>query len=375
MAGSVSFTSMMMGLGMAASLFLGCQQLLDQEDKAPTPAGGAASDAPAEMALKLAMKETDACRALHAQVLAADAAGEATVTLQTDFIRHCIEEVKSTDAAGKVVIPADLIPDDRTRCRWLISEIEGGREELVIKFHYYCPAECDTRSLVDSTHHTLICRDPKPDCVDLKARLAAMDPESEEYARLRHFLAEHCGARDTVHIPKDTLVMPACDSLRHRMAALDPASEEYARLKHHFTELCVPKPPIDTLPPRPLPLCDSLRMILSTLDPASGEYARINRQWHEACVEPVPIDPPRDSIFCEGLLARMHGMDPASPDHAMLKEQWTLRCTDHPADPIEPVDPVHAECDAVRKRMESVDPASADYAHLRGLLSEKCGIH
>lgn len=370
MAKSVSFTRTWIGLGMAAALVLGCQEFLGQENKTPVPAGDVTSDPPAEMALKLAMKETDECRALRAQVLAADAAGEATVTLRTDFIRNCIEEVKSSDAAGKVIISADLIPDDRTRCRWLVSEIEGGREELVVKFRYYCPDDCDTLRLVDSARHANVCRDPKPDCDDLKARLASMDPKSEEYARLRLFLSEHCGARDTLRPPKDT-VPTDCETLRKRISRMDTASEDYHRAVRLYREKCLVQPPKDTVIVPPAP-CDSMRRLLGDLDPASEEYALLKRRFEANCTVKPPVDT-LDPVLtsCDSLKRRLSAVDTASVEYDRILALLREKCG-RPDTVI--VKPPRPDCDSLRRVLAShPDTASETYMQARRLFHANCG--
>lgn len=414
---SISIARGLMGLGLVSALFLGCQQFLGQEEAAKKEGVQVESGVASEVALQLSIKETSECQALRDQVLAADAAGEATVTLQTDFIRNCIVEVKSSDPVKVPIIDPALIVDAKSRCRWIISEIEGGRKDLIIKLHYWCPDECDTLKVIDSVRHVRICKDPAPDCAALKAKLALLDPKSGEYARLRLFLSQHCGTHDTILPPKDPIltdceilrkklsgmdttgaefqrllhayhgkcVLPPkdtvivrptlCDSLRKQLAALDPASEAYAKMKRYYTEKCLT--PVDTIV-KPLPIhCDSLKRLLAAADPVSEAYARLKRLIAEKCVEIKPVDPvkpPIDSAACEHMLAKLKSLDPASHDYAVLKHAWYSQCVEvKPADPIKPVQPV-MDCEAIRLKMSHVDPASADYAYLKNLLAEKCGI-
>lgn len=417
MAKSVFFTRTWMGLGLAAGLLLGCQQFLGQEEKAPVPAGDAASDPPEDMALKLTMKGTAECRALRDQVLAADAAGQVTVTLQTDFIRNCIVEARSADSSGKVVIPADLLPDDSLRCRWLVSGIDGGREELVIKFRYDCPDDCDSLSRADSVRHGRICRDPMPECADLRAKLASLDTGSMDYDRLRRLLSERCGVHDTLHPPKDTSVAPApCDSLKRLLATVDTSSVEHDRILALLRERCgrpdtlirPPAPfPCDSLklrlarldtgsteyahvlallkacPSRPdsgrpvLTFCDSLKLRLGTLDSASEDYHRILRILREKCWHPdtgivKPLPPERDSLpitsllLCDSLRQRMASLDPSSVEYGKTKQQWYQQC-------LEPK-PVNDStlCGDLVSRLEGMDTTSREYPLLRHEAAIRC---
>lgn len=334
---SVSFTRTWVGLGLAAGLFLGCQHFLGQEDRPASPVGDTSSDPPAEMALRMTMKQTSECRTLRDKVLAADAAGAATVTLQTDFIRKCIEEAESADSAGKVVFPSDLLPDGHTPCRWLVSGVDRGSKELVIKFRYYCPDECDTHASGESALHARICRDPVPGCAVLKAKLAYMDPKSEGYARLRLHLAEHCGAPDTPRPPNDT-----------------------------------PKPPKPALPITAVLLCDSLRESLAGLDPSTEEYGTAKHAWYSQCLETKPYN---DPTICGHLMSRLKGMDTTSREYPLLKHEIALRCPDlvpkEPAKPSYP-QPISPECADLQKQMAQPGLPHEEYSRLKQLYSEKC---
>lgn len=338
---SVPFIRATLGMGLAASLFLGCEQFLAKPEGDQPKGGDKVTTAPEDVALQLSIKETEDCKAMRDQVLAAHSAGQAPGALETDFISHCIVEVNPAAGAvadAKITLPPDLVPDEATRCHWIVTQIEGGREELIVKFRYYCPDDCDSLAVRDSLRHVKLCRDPDPaiDCAELKRKLASMDPLSEEYARLRHFLHEHCKATTPVE-PEPALYY--CDSLRLKLSKLDPASEDYARLKKLYMERCeVPhdtvKLPVDTIKV-PVSECDQIMMKLKSLPPDSPDYARLKAYYGEHCavvkpIEPEPIEPkpvPDQPVsHCEAYRLKLAGVPVDSPDYLHLKELVAKEC-------------------------------------------------
>lgn len=393
---TVNFTRAILGLGLASSLFLGCEQFLGQSADKTTPVDDKTlvNTAPENVSLQLAIKETEDCKALRDRVLAAHAVGEAPGALETDFISRCVVEVKpdaGADAGKIITVPAALVPDAMTRCRWIVAQIEGGANELVIKFRYYCPDDCDTLAVKDSVRHVKLCRDPAPDCATMKRKLVEMDTATEEYARLRRFLHEHCGLPDPTRPPKDTVrpiepkpVLTHCDSLRKHLGTLDPATEEYRKLKAAWYEHCE-KPRDTVIVPKPDPIpapttCESLRKQLAALDPASPEYAHLKEMVHLKCEVPrdtviVPKPDPHPTE-CEQIMAKLKALDPASPDYARLKAYYAEKCMEVkplPVDPIKPL-PVPTPCEDYRRKLASVPADSPDAKHLMEIIAKECAV-
>jgi hypothetical protein len=353
-----------LGLGLAATLMFGCQQ--------PETMGGAdnvedrmVDQAPEDMALKLSVKQTEECRSLREKVLAAREAGQAPGDLEADFIARCVEEVKPGDAS-RIAVPIDLQPDPATRCRWIVAQIDGGREELVIKFRYYCPDECvRIAALADTAPREKYCRDTVPDCAGLKRKLEAMDPASEEYARLRRYIAENCVAAppgDTVRNPGDTLRPPIdtlsdCEILLKRIRSLGADSADYARLRNLYNSKCGGQ---DTVP-KPIAYCDSLRHLLRTAILDSAALARVKRELAARCGTDRP---PVDSLGCDDIRARLAGMSADSDTYVRLKDHYYDMC-------VRPDAPA-TDCEANKARLAHLDPMSEEYAKARALVAEKC---
>lgn len=317
---STSISRTLIGLGVASTLLLGCQQLAGREDASGMkPDGAADAGTTPDLSLALRVKPTEECLALHRQILAADSAGETEITLQGDFARLCLEELRH-GPDQHVHIPPELLPGKPSRCRWLIDQVDSGNVEYVVKLLYHCPEACDT-SAADSSAPRRPCPEPKPkpDCPALIAQFDTLDTASREYPRLKHFLHHHCGVIDPDHPlppvrdslppppPRDTLHPPRphaptlCDSIHVGLAGLDRDSDEYAALKATHDEVChLPppprdslgiRPPKDSLPPPPPPPadCEGWMARLETLDPDqdAAEIAHLERHIASSC----PADP------------------------------------------------------------------------------------
>lgn len=387
-----------LGLGLAAILMIGCQQpeTMSGADKVEDRL---VDQAPEELSLKLTVRQTEECRSLREKVQAARKAGQVPGDREAGFIAQCLEEVKSGDGS-RIAVPVELQPDPATRCRWIVAQIDGGREELVIKFRYYCPDECvRIAALADTARQEKYCRDPGPDCAGLKRRLEAMDPASEEYARLRRFIAENCVAvppRDTVRNPGDTLrppvdtlsdceillkrirslgadtadharlrrlydskcggqdtVLTPCEAFRRRLASVDTNAAEYGRLLARYTAECIE--------PRPVTYCDSLRNLLRTALLDSAALARVKRELAARCGTDRP---PVDSLGCDDIRARLAGMSMDSDAYVRQRNRYNEMC-------VRPGVPV-TDCEAYRTRLAHLNPATEEYAKARALVAEKC---
>lgn len=346
-----------MGLALASSLFLGCQQFLGDSSKED---GKNLNKPPEDVALTLSVKQTPECAALREKVAAARAEGKAPGDLESGFIRDCIEEVKASDARKDIVLPPDLVPDPLTRCRWIVAQIDGGHDELIIKFKYWCPDDCDSMARIDTIDHGKYCRDPKPDCEEFRKKLATMDPNSEEYARLKRFLAENCGVKP----PLDTIPKPItyCDSLKRRLMAGFFGPDELERIHRQLAERCNGD---SILPPKPVGYCDSLRRLMNSGHLTSEDSIRIMRQLTEKCGVKPPIIPP---VNCDSLRRQLAGMDTTTAEFLKLRSYYLMKC---PQDPPKPP----TLCDSIRKVLPTIDTNGRDtsWKWMRRYLAEHCG--
>jgi len=322
MASIKSSTHVLAGLGLATVLFLGCQDFLSQN--ASNSSVTVTDQNPESVSLRLAIKDSGACLELKDRIVAAHAAGTEPGGSDSAFAANCIREVIGADTAK--VLPPAMIPDDRTRCRWIRTQIDVGRDEMTIKFRHYCPDDCDTLLDKDSTEHVKYCRDPKHDSAGVKP------PEHDTGA---------------VKPPDHDTVPPRnlCDSLHIMMMGTVPGTQIHKDQEADFKLRCVEpphdsvkEPPHDTaivkppviLPPivPPKPNCDSLRLMLSKLDTASADYARIKHLMGETCPMPkpviVPVVPP--TVNCDELRAKLALIDSTSLDFARLQGSLREHC-------------------------------------------------
>jgi hypothetical protein len=340
---SKSIIQMFTGLALSTTLFLGCQDFMGQKSDGNLVTKD--NEAPQEVALQLSIKDSGACLELKNHIQAAHEAqtaheaGSALLASDSAFLTNCVHEVRHEDASKpKPIIPPVLTPDDRTRCHWIVAQIDRGREEMVIKYRYYCPDDCNNMARGDSVVHEKYCRDPKPDCMELKAKLAHMDPASEEFARLHHLIGDIC----MEHPPIDSLPpMPHGDSLP-------------------------PMPHGDSLPPKPH--CDSLPPIPhgDSLPPLPHGDSLPPKPHGDSL---PPIMPPA-KISCDSLRILIAHSDVNSEAYAKYKRIYGETCVDLKPPVILP--PVPPTCDELRKKLALLDPASADYAHLKGSIAEHC---
>ena len=271
-----------MGLGLAASLFWGCQDLLSQNDKStPATDAGVTTD---ESALRLSIKDDSTCRDQWGVILAARSNGHADSVAEAAFLAGCVKEVKVVKDKTPPVIPPNLVPDSLSRCHWIVSQIDGGRNEMTVSYKRYCPEDCRKLEVGDSTRHDKLCREP--------------------------------GDKDTIDHPikppVDTTVRPPhpdtgdCGAFRVKLSMVKPGEPGRAELEKMYFSRChdtLPKPPMDTivkppmpkdtLPKPPVPVipkvnCDELLAKLAKLDVSSADYARIKASLAVNCPEKKP---------------------------------------------------------------------------------------
>lgn len=386
---SATTLRLLTGIGLAAGLFLGCQNILDQSADTSTPTTPAAD----QSALRLSIKDDSTCRDQWSAILAGRTSGNVDSAAEAGFLASCVKEVKPTDK-GVPVVPPNLVPDSNTRCHWIVSQIEGGRDSMTVSYNRYCPDDCRKLEAVDSTRHEKLCHEPgrepgkgpgkdtmeihgkdtldihgkdttgasdKPrprddTCKLLLGKLNALKPGEAGRADAEHNFALRC--KDPVLPPKDTSVTPpahnpyedTCRMIKAKLAATAPGTAGRADLEHLYAGLCkewipvdsLPKPPVDTLvkPPFPKPPIDTAKV------PAT----------------------PHDSV-CIDLKLRLGASAPGTPGHADLEAAFKAKCLE-PVPPVTP--PATIDCDALRLKLSLLDPASVDYAHLMGSLKERC---
>lgn len=405
MSGSKNIMRALAGLGLAGALFMGCQDLLNNGKDSSNPSVTPGTAAPADLALRLTVKDSGACRDLEAQIEAAKAGGRIDTAEIATFAGACIKEIVPGDTGKHVELPPVVLPDSQLRCRWIRTQIDGGREDLVIKFHYYCPDDCDGKDSADTAEHAKLCREPrpeeKPSCDTLKTTLKDMDSNSEEGSRLKRFVGDMCRepkpVPDTNPEPKP-LPGPNCDSLRLMLSQADSGSETYAMLLHMMMEKKCVLPHHDSLPPEPKPVpdsmlpppkpvpgpnCDSLRLMLSQADSGSETYSMLlHMMMEKKCVMPhpdtlPPAPKPVPGPSCDSLRLMLSQADSGSETysmllHAMVEKKCVLP---HPDTlPPAPKPPV-VNCDELRIKLGAVTDTTGElYRQLSGTYREHCPV-
>lgn len=274
------------GLGLMASLFWGCQDLLSQKDGSAKDPEAITTD---ESSLRLSIKDDSACRDQWNAILDARAGGLADTAAEKSFLADCVKEIKPGKDKLPPVIPPHLQPDSISRCHWIVAQIEGGRDEMTVSYKRYCPEDCRKLGKTDSSRHGHLCRDPHGPGVDTtKHPKPPIDSTKPPI--------------DTIKPPENPL-HDSCKVARARLAVLDSASHEAVGLRAFLSVRCgnprippadttKPKPPIDTLPKpipvKPSPHCDEMRAKLLTLDAVSEDSKHLVESILEHCPEAKP---------------------------------------------------------------------------------------
>jgi hypothetical protein len=372
------------GLGLAAGLLLGCQDFLGQDKGTTDPAIVTTNDDAGS--LSLSIKDDPGCRDQWRAILDARSAGHADSASEASFLATCVKEVVIGKDQPKPVIPPALLPDSGTRCKWIVAQIDGGRDSLTVSYKKYCPDDCRILLAKDSISHERLCHDsikvPPKDtgvatrpvddtCRMLREKLAMTKPGEPGRAELEHMFAlRKCG-----DLPKDTVVAPPrpdtgdCAALRLKLSMVKPGEPGRTDLERMYAERCkdtaIVKPPLVN--------CDSLRKQLAGRDPNSTDAINIAVTLKEHCPEKPPVIlppkdslPPRDSI-CMDLKLRMSTAAVGSQERIELEAAFKAKCMD----PIPPLPPA-VNCDELRKKLAGLDPASADYQRIAGTLKEHC---
>ena len=130
-------------------------------------------------------------------------------------------EVKPGKDKPKPAIPPALLPDSGTRCKWIVAQIEGGRDSLTVSYRKYCPDDCRKLERSDSAGHEKLCREPGPGPKPVPHDSGIVPPKP---------------------VPGDD----TCKMLMERLSQVKPGEPGRAELEHAFAARCK-----DPIPPRP----------------------------------------------------------------------------------------------------------------------------
>ncbi len=350
------------GMGLAASLFWGCQNILDQSNGDAAATGTTATDAGT---LRLSIKDDSTCKESWSTLLAARTSGHPDSAAETAFLSSCVKEMKATDK-GVPVIPADLVPDSNTRCHWIANQIEGGRDSMSVSFNRYCPDDCRKLETGDSAKHERFCHEPGKE----PGKGPGHEPGKDTLAEPPHHDG-HDTLAEPPHHDGDTLMEPphrdsandTCDMLHAKLDTVKPGEAGRADLEHLFKARCkdpLPMPPHhdgDTAVKPPLP------------PDGRDTLAQPPHHDRDTLVEPPHHDSTGDT--CVMLHAKLEVVKPGEAGRADLEHTFAAMCKETlPKPPV--VMPPVIHCDEMRKQLASLDPASADYARLKGSVAEHC---
>ena len=361
------------GFGLTSALLWGCMDPASSDKDNPVPAETQVG----EGALALSIKDNPACREQWSAILNARSAGKADTGNEASFLANCVKEIKPAKDNTLPIIPSGLVPDSTSRCHWIVSQIDGGRNELTVTFKKYCPDDCRKLEDMDSTRHDKLCRDPHdpiplPDprkpildslyCDSLYMDLAKLDSNSEAYKKLLRVIDERCGVKPPRPIPNPN--EDTCRMIREKLAVMDPKSDDYLRWKKLLLERCEGgHPPVDSGE------CAAIRMKLSMTKPGEPGRAELEKmlmdRCHDTLVHPIPVPNP-DEDTCKMIRARLAGMDPKNPEYARWKQMLLDRCEgDHP-----PVDT--SECYGLHLKLSMTKPGEPGRAELEKLYRVRC---
>jgi hypothetical protein len=339
-------------LSLASGLMIGCQDLLN-------PDKSASGNTPVEETgtLSLSIRNDSACLGQWHAILDARAAGHPDSVSEAAFLAACVLEGKpGKDSLKPPPVPPALRPDSGLRCKWIVSQIEGGRDSMTVSYRKYCPEDCRKLEATDTASHAKLCRDPEPHPGFPPPPKDSLPPKPR---------------------PDDT-----CAMLHAKLDSVKPGEPGRADLEHAFALRCKEPVPHDTgavPPPKPpVPPGDTCAMLHAKLDsvkPGEPGRADLEHAFALRCKEPVPHDtgsvppPPKpaghDSV-CADLKLRLGASVPGTPGRSELEAAFKAECM--PALPPPPV----INCDSLRLKLAGLDSASVDYVHLAGQIKEHC---
>ncbi len=373
-------------LGLAAGMMIGCQDLMNPGKTTSDPG---ATSVDQIGSLSLSIRNDSACMGEWHAILDARSAGHPDSASEAAFLASCVTEVKPEKDKPVPVVPPPLRPDSGTRCKWIVAQIEGGRDSLTVSYRKYCPEDCRTLEVMDSTSHEKLCRDPKPhdslpvpppppvNCDSLRKKLSTLDSGSADYVALAAALKGHCPEKpplpDSTKIPpKPPMPDSVCMALKLQLADTLLDSAQRASLEAAFKAKC--KEPFPLPPPPPPVNCDSLRKQLAALDSGSADYAKLAITLKEHCPEKPPLPdtaklppkPPAPDSVCMNLKMLLSTTPPGTAGRSDLEAAFKAKC-------VEPLPvPPPADCDSLRMKLAAMDTASVDYAQLTAIMKGVC---
>jgi hypothetical protein len=282
-------------LGLAAGLMIGCQDTLG-----PGKTDDTGTTADEIGALSLSIRNDSACLGQWRAILMARSSGHPDSASEAAFLKSCVTEVKPGQDAPRPAVPPALLPDSGTRCNWIVSQIEGGRDSLTISYRKYCPDDCRWLDAHDSASHEKLCGEPRPhwhpDSLPSWPHGDSLPtwPHGDSLPTWPHGDSLPTWPHGDSLPPKpgfppDTCKLPppmpphddsACADLKLHLAASEPGTTEWSELQAAIGLKCgVP------LPPPPATTCDELLKRLASLEPTSGDYAHLAATLKEHCPE------------------------------------------------------------------------------------------
>ncbi len=291
-------------LGLASAMMIGCQEFLGS-DKA---ADGTVPAAEETGTLSLSIRNDSACLGQWHAILAARSAGHADSASEAAFFAKCVIEGKPEKDGPRPPVPPPPLSDSGLRCRWIVSQIEGGRDSLTVSYRKYCPEDCRKLEVSDSASHEKLCREPKP-----------------------HPVTPPPISHDTVVPPPKPPMDDTCAILHARLEEVKPGQAGRADLEHAYATRCKEPVPHDTViaPPPPKPpshdsVCADLKLRLGASVPGTPARSELEAAYKSECTQPLPPTPP--ALNCDSLRVRLADLNPASADYARLAGQIKEHC-------------------------------------------------
>ncbi len=370
-------------LGLAAGLMIGCQDLLNPGKTSSDPG---ASTADQSGALSLSIRDDSTCMGAWHAILDARSAGHPDSASEAVFLASCVTEVKPGKDKPAPVIPPPLLPDSGTRCKWIVAQIEGGRDSLSISYRKYCPDDCRKLEAADSAFHAKLCREPRPHPDSLPPKPHGDDslppkPHGDDSLPPKPHGDDSLPPKphgDDSLPPKTNPGDDTCRMLLENLKIVKPGEPGRADLERLFTLRCHEPVPHDTTmpPPPPPPVnCDELRKKLAVLDSGSADYLRLAAVLKGHCPEKPPLPdttkfPPRPPVqdsVCMDLKLRLSATPPGTAGRSELEAAFKAKCMAPVPAPVPIVN-----CDELRAKLAGMDTTSVDFVHLSATLKERC---
>ncbi len=319
------FNSSLIGLALAGSILIGCQNILDNTNANQNQTNATTPD---NIALRLVEKTTPSCVEMKAKLTLNPSD---TSTLKTKYLSQCIEN-HTSDSTHVKDSSSITRPDAKTQCDWIKFTIDGGKVDFKNQFAYYCKDECSkwekdgtgknvryclikeiklSDSLPKPIPHDTTIVPPKPDstnlpsCDSLRMMLKhAGNDSTYKKMLLAQMSLKHC-IIDTVIVIPPPVPHYTCDTLRILLKNAGTNSELIAKLKAQMlAQHCTMDTVIVTPPPVPHYTCDTLRILLKNAGTNSELIAKLKAQMvAQHCVMDTVIvtPPPAPHYTCDSL--------------------------------------------------------------------------